>query len=335
MRHRTALMISLVTGIALLGQTVAVAKERTPEGSFLKYRANTVQDLKKQVSGDSVARTRYAKHFSAPADVVAKSLEDGVKLVTLKKATRVQMWYVDKKGSLKQKAKLLPKGSYVFASSDGKPFLAWSCGNPLRASLPSRPAIASTNKAKPAGTMVASAKELDKNAGQGALGDRTKGEGPLDALTEPAPPPAPANTPLPTNIVETKVLPAPVEVMVTPAITAPPTLMAQVTPALALAEPALMAPALAAAAAPVTAALAPAALSAGGGAFLGGLGWLGGLAAIGGGFALLGGGGGDNPPGPPEPPTPDPVPEPGTLLALAMGLSSMGVVSIRRIARRS
>jgi len=119
-----------------LTATAAIAKERTPPGSFLRYRATTVSELLGQVAQDSVVRARYARHFNVAPDKVASYIGSGLNLVTLKEPIKVHAWYVDADGRNRVKTKLLPKGSLVFCSADGKPSLLWSCGNPLRSDIP-------------------------------------------------------------------------------------------------------------------------------------------------------------------------------------------------------
>ncbi|MCL5103225.1 MAG: PEP-CTERM sorting domain-containing protein [Armatimonadetes bacterium] len=322
--------------LSLTVSHAVMAKERTPGGSFLKYRACTVSELKSEIAQDSAARTRYAQHFRSTPGELESYLNDGVKLVALKSPTRVQMYYVGKGGAIRIKTKLLPKGSYVFASADGTPFLAWSCGNPLRASLPARMA------SKPAKKAV---KTASKPTGAVAAPGLSKSPEPFAALAPETPAPVPetmaqgaANA---TKAIETKVLPAPVEIITNAAVTAPPDLVMALAPAVASAGPLAAMPIAGAAAMPATAAIAPAAIGGGGG----GLGWLGGLAGLGGALAALGGGGGgndgpapailpptdDNPPVTPPvvPPTDTLVPEPSSLLALATALSFAGAFGAR------
>ena len=116
--------------------SAAIAAERTPAGSFVKFRATSVTQLANQVANDTTARVRYAQHFGVSPDEVGKYFTENLKLTTLKAPMKVQTWYVGRQGRIYKKTKLYPKGTPVFASNDGKPLLAWSCGNPLSASLP-------------------------------------------------------------------------------------------------------------------------------------------------------------------------------------------------------
>ncbi len=132
-RTRTILIIA---GIALLLSANAFAKESMPEGSFLRSRANTVAALQGQVANDRVVQARYAAHFNVSSSEVKTIIKNGVRLISLNRPVKVEMWYISKSGSMSHKTKLLPEGSQVFATKSGQPLFAWSCGNPLRASLP-------------------------------------------------------------------------------------------------------------------------------------------------------------------------------------------------------
>ncbi|MCL5105091.1 MAG: hypothetical protein M1133_13385 [Armatimonadetes bacterium] len=337
MIKRIGILICALGALSLTVTPAVMAKERTPSGSFLKYRACTVSELKSEITKDPAARIRYAQHFRSTSDEMMSCLNGGVKLVSLKNPTKVQMWYVGKDGSVRQKIKLLPKGSYVFATSDGTPFLAWSCGNPLRASLPARMAMKQPKPSpkKPVGGVAAA--NLSKNAE------------PIATLAPPqTPTPAAAETLAQgvnevTKDIITKVLPAPIEVISSAAVTAPPELVAGLTPTVASIEPLAAIPVAGAAAIPATAAIAPTAI--GGGSALGGFGLIGGLAGLAGAVAALGGGGGNHaatltnslhemppvtPPVTPPDDKPALVPEPSSFLALAMATSAAGALCSRR-----
>ncbi|MCE5198306.1 MAG: DUF6777 domain-containing protein [Armatimonadota bacterium] len=264
MTKRIPLSVVTVLAATVLISGAVTASERTPAGSFLKYRATTVNQLANQVSNDSSVRAMYARHFQTTQNDVLTTIKDDLKLVTLKSPLRVQTWYVTSSGRMARKTKVLPKGSYVFATNDGTPLLAWSCGNPLRASIPARMA--------------------KKTA---AFSDTV--------ATQPKPKPAIAlNVPPEPDVqamsVETKVLPNPAETIAAAAVTVPPGFVTEAVPAMTVAEPVAAAPIAAVAAIPVASAMPPIAI--GGGS---GLGWLGGLAGLAGGLAIAGGGGSNDP----------------------------------------
>ncbi len=298
-------MLTALLCAASLAPAPALARERTPPGSFLKYRAATVQELVSQISSDSSVRARYARHFGVTQQQIASSLGAGLKLVSLTRPAKVQSWYVGKGGRLQAKTKLLPRGTLVFAGSDGRPLLAWSCGNPLRAQLPQQLAKKPKEKAKGAVESVASA------------------------------PPAAAEQPAPTAMatqgsaeenVETKVLAQPVETIGTEPVSAIPGFVPTEVPA---AEPMVVAQALPVAAA-MPAAIAPAAAVSGG---FSAIQALGGLAGVLGGLAAAASlNSKDSSPEPLIPPAPIPEPTGLTVLAtgLAFGLSAARVHRSRR-----
>ena len=165
MRRVPIALLAVVFVLAIA--SAAPATERTPAGSFLKFRATNVNQLANEIAKDTTARVRYAQHFGVSPDEVGKYFTKNLKLTTLKSPMKVQTWYVGKQGHVYKKTKLYPKGTLVFASSDGKPLLAWSCGNPLSASLPLKlkeePVVASSGNvetkvlANPVETVTAAA----------------------------------------------------------------------------------------------------------------------------------------------------------------------------------
>jgi len=130
--------IIIVLAVPLLALSIAQcagATERTPAGSYLVHRATTVGELRDQIAKNALVRSRYVRHFGAsPAEL--DSYVSGLALTSLKEPLRTKCWYIDKAGRQFVKTKLLPRGSMVFATSDGQPVLLWSCGNPVRADLP-------------------------------------------------------------------------------------------------------------------------------------------------------------------------------------------------------
>lgn len=137
MKYRLVFILCIVSLFTALSMSIASAKEKTPQGSFLQYRANTVAELKHQLATDLIAQARYRSLFRIPTqEMLSIVIESDPRLVSLKKATKVDMWYVSGRGKISHKTKILPKGSQVFMTANGKLLFAWSCGNPLRATLP-------------------------------------------------------------------------------------------------------------------------------------------------------------------------------------------------------
>lgn len=288
--------ITLALAVAMLAAvtTCAHALERTPPGSFLKYRATSVAELTGQLSKQPDTLALYSRHFGVSGQELTAYFVNNLKLVSLKSPLKVQMWYIGKDGKAHVKSKLLPKGTTVFATQDNKPVLSWSCGNPVRTKLP----------------IVEAAKKPDN-----AIAPV------VDAASDEVIPSAvaqqdePATTTQPDNNTDTLVAANPLEVVTTAAIVAPP------TAAVAAAVPITVPTVVDAAAVPAVA--MPPVISAGGGFGLGWLGALGGLAGL---AVGLGGGGGSTPP-----PTPAPVPEPSTILAMAMGVAGIAGCTLRQL----
>ena len=189
LRKMLAVLI-VISALSILLSIPTQAAWNMPPGAFLKDRAATVGDLTKQISNDSTVRMRYARHFKIAPSELAERFNGELKLVSLKHPLRTTMWYIDKNGNIYKKGRLLPKGTMVFAAKNGKPVLAWACGNPLSASLPA-------------------AKVHDKTA--------VKASTEIIAAAKPAP----------IESVETKVLASPVETIAIAAVTAMPTIMTE------------------------------------------------------------------------------------------------------------
>lgn len=136
MRNIVILVMVVVLGLAVM--QCAFAAERAPAGSYLIYRATTVGELRDQIAKNPIVRSRYVRHFGKSAAELDKFLSRELALTSLKEPLRAKCWYIDKSGRQLIKTKLLPRGSMVFTTSDGKPLLSWSCGNPLRADLPTK-----------------------------------------------------------------------------------------------------------------------------------------------------------------------------------------------------
>lgn len=127
-RHATIPMLAAATLLCCAG--APASPHYTPPGSFLKYRAATVNELVYQTNQYSDVRLKYARHFGVNPQKVPAYFRT-LDLIALKKPARLKTWFYDKNNKCRSRMETLPKGSLVFASSDGKPVLSWSCGNPL------------------------------------------------------------------------------------------------------------------------------------------------------------------------------------------------------------
>lgn len=123
--------------IALTAQS-AFAVSVVPPGSFIRNQVRSVDSLVDQVQRDPVVRKRYASHFGVSPEYLVGYLKNQVELVTLRAPLKTQVWYVGRDGRLHSKTKLLPRGSQVFATREGRPLILWLCGNPLLSVLPAK-----------------------------------------------------------------------------------------------------------------------------------------------------------------------------------------------------
>jgi len=312
---RRVTTLALVACLITAAMSCALAAQRTPPGSYLTYRATTVGELLQQVSTDTTARARYARHFGISPENVVSYFKQNLSLVSLKRPVKVTSWYLNRSGKISHKVKLLPKGTLVFARKDGTPMLAWSCGNPLNSGVDKAAAPGSTTGSKVGGVSDAVAGSTESAAAPAAADP---------AITQQTSQ-AVEQTALAPQGIETKIMPNPAETVAAAAVTVPPTFAAETVPAVVVAaQPGIASPGLAAAALP-SVAVAPVIAAAGGGGF----GIAGALAGIGGLAALAGGGGGGG-----GGPAPSPVPEPSGLAAMALGMGAILPAFRRSLARR-
>ncbi len=127
----------LAIGAELNASTASA--NRLPRGSFSAKPALSVKELVDQINKNPTLRNRYAGHFGVKPEELGTRIEKTLKLIALQKPVKVRVWYVDKQGKINSKMKLLPKGSMVFATSDGQPVILWRCGNPMTTKLPEIP----------------------------------------------------------------------------------------------------------------------------------------------------------------------------------------------------
>ena len=225
--RRLSSITLLLAPLSLL-PVCAAQPPRTPPGSFLGRRAATVNELVRQVSSDSAAKARYARHFRMSSNQVVDSLSR-LKLVTLKRPVKTRSWYVGKNGSIQVKTKLLPRGTPVFATADGTPLLSWSCGNPLRAQLPKKPTriVRSEKAGKGSAAVKAGPTQAEAPVETKVLAaePETVGQPPTTAgPVVPVPEPVVAPPPAPLPLAQPVAPPAPV-------ITAPPPVAPTTSPA--------------------------------------------------------------------------------------------------------
>ncbi len=156
-------LLALAFVIAISGavdSNAAVRHNRTGPGSFVPYRADSVQMLVDELAANKTVASRYARHFGMTPEAVIQYFRDNLKLTYLDKPEKTTAYFVSKGGRILSRACVLPKGTPVFATSDGGAILEWRCGNPLTTRLPSaRTSSNPTTKGAPEVKVAAFAQE--------------------------------------------------------------------------------------------------------------------------------------------------------------------------------
>jgi len=145
-----------VTLILLSVPAGAAGRHRTGPDSFLTWRAYTVEDLVKQVEGDSVIRQRLAKHFHVSQAGLASYLRKHLRVITFSESGWRPVYGVNSIGRIYRARDYFHKGAKVFGLADGTPLLKYACGNPLVTELPGQAQVA----ARPPQTRMHSPQEF-------------------------------------------------------------------------------------------------------------------------------------------------------------------------------
>lgn len=111
-------------------------RSRTGPGSFVPYKAESIEALVEQLNNNQSVANRYARHFGTAPDKLKQYFLNNLKLVRLEKPQKVTTYFISKHGTIMSRTCMLPKGTRTFATSDGKAILEWRCGNPLTRRLP-------------------------------------------------------------------------------------------------------------------------------------------------------------------------------------------------------
>ncbi|MCL5103478.1 MAG: PEP-CTERM sorting domain-containing protein [Armatimonadetes bacterium] len=143
---RTILQPAGLSQPASIGET---PYGRTGPGSFVPRKADSIQALVDQLKANKVVASRYARHFSTTPEALSQYFLNNLKLVRLEKPQKVTTYFVSKGGRILSRTCMLPKGTRVFATSDGRAILEWRCGNPLTHKLPSGAPLKLTEKKIP------------------------------------------------------------------------------------------------------------------------------------------------------------------------------------------
>jgi hypothetical protein len=114
------------------------AEERKPArpGSFVRYSANTVDDLVNQIADSPTVARRYSSHFGVSPEKLARYFKENLKVITLSAPVKVRTYFISKDGKILSKQRVLPAGRQVFATLAGEMLIETDCGNPVTRKLP-------------------------------------------------------------------------------------------------------------------------------------------------------------------------------------------------------
>jgi hypothetical protein len=121
--------------LLLLPVQASTQRRAVPRGSFLASPAHTTKALLKQFDSNAEVRRRYLKIFGRGREESRRILSR----LTPKELSSTHTYpvaYYSESGEWTYRDKVLPKGTRVFVTPEGKPFLKEECGNPLVVSLP-------------------------------------------------------------------------------------------------------------------------------------------------------------------------------------------------------
>lgn len=130
---RKTLILSLAAFAVALSSANAV---KPPEGAFLKSRVGTVEQLAQQVIDDAIVAARYAKHYRMSRNDVVSYFQVNLRIGKLRSDYETTVYTVSGQTDISPVKKILTKGAYVFILPDGQPLLEGKTGNPLGDELP-------------------------------------------------------------------------------------------------------------------------------------------------------------------------------------------------------
>lgn len=143
MRGPGLLLLTLFsTGAALADPTRAQRALRVtspPPGgrdAFMPLPSTTSADLARRLKADPKLLNAYAKHFGVDAKRIPAFVKDALVLRPLSKAQAVVTYGRTPSGHVYPVRQMLPAGSQVWMTRDGKAWLKWKCTNPLGTTLP-------------------------------------------------------------------------------------------------------------------------------------------------------------------------------------------------------
>ncbi|MDH7601279.1 MAG: hypothetical protein QHI38_03940 [Armatimonadota bacterium] len=128
--------LTMVLTLAVAASSSASARKPPRPGSFVKYAADTVEELVKQVSQEKVVGRRYSQFFKVSQEHVIQYFRENLQVIKLAKPVKVRMHFVSKTGAILCRNCWLSANHKVFANRSGEPVLDIGCGNPITETLP-------------------------------------------------------------------------------------------------------------------------------------------------------------------------------------------------------
>ncbi|MCE5315322.1 MAG: DUF6777 domain-containing protein [Armatimonadota bacterium] len=141
-------VVLVALGLAAISSASFAAKRADP-GSYLVYKADSVDAFVDQLQANKIVAGRYARHYGMSPEKLIEYFRDNLQIKTLDKPYRTTVYFISRGNVAKHKQRVLRAGSRVFVGPDGLPLLEWRCGNPLGNKLP-KPVIetSSSNNAE-------------------------------------------------------------------------------------------------------------------------------------------------------------------------------------------
>jgi hypothetical protein len=125
------LALRWVAALFILAVSAAsFASDRPEPNAFLNRKADTIDQLVREVRTDPVVADRYERHFGKQKDELIEYFGT-LHLARLNEEGTYMIYSVDDSGVIKARPQRLKAGSRVFADASGTPVLKASCGNAM------------------------------------------------------------------------------------------------------------------------------------------------------------------------------------------------------------
>lgn len=142
-RHQVTSLLALIASVSVLSgdaraQRASRGTQPPPAGrdAFMPLPSTTASDLARRLQADPKLLNAYAKHFGVDAKKIPAFVKDALVLRPLTKARAVVTYGRKPSGQVYPVRQILPAGSLVWMTRDGKAWLKWKCTNPLGRDLP-------------------------------------------------------------------------------------------------------------------------------------------------------------------------------------------------------